>query len=151
MVALRLALVVLLIGGAPLLAWGQTPDSVRADTTDAVAHPTEVAERITEAFSNADPTRLLSPSADQVEVGLFGTRTFYSRSQSFYVLRNVFEEHPPHRFSVTDVTRTGESCFVAGRYEPDGTDRVFQVYARFVQGEDEAWRLREIRIDDGGG
>lgn len=139
----RLCLVLLLVGGAwgVPLAWGQESDSTAAG-------PPEIVDRVTEAFVQGDAERLLVPSADRVEVTLFGARTFYSNAQAFYVLRDFFRSHTPHDFSIADVTEAGTSYFVRGRYEQDRVDRPLHVYVRFARGEEEAWQLHEVRIED---
>lgn len=143
MTFLRLSLVLFLLGGGGevSVAWGQAADS----TADG---PADVVERVTEAFGQGDPERLLVPSADRVEVTLFGARTFYSNAQAFYVLRDFFRSHAPRAFSVNDVTEAGTSCFVRGIYEQDRVDRPLHVFVRFGKGDEEAWRLHEIRIED---
>ena len=141
MFASRLALLVLLLGmGAPT-AWGQSQDS-----TSGSSEPNQVVDRVTEAFVNGRPEPLLGPATDRVELSLFGTRTFYSSAQAFYVLRDFFSNYAPRRFRVDDVTATDTSCFVSGMYEHTQSERALQVFVRLVQ-QDESWRLHEVRID----
>jgi len=148
MVLLRHVLVFLLAASFCSVAWGQQTDTTSTDTSSVSTQSAKIADRVSGAFANSDPQQLITPSADQIAVSLFGTRTFYSQSQAYYVLRNAFEEHPPHNFSVTDVTQAAGSYFVSGRFQHVNSDRAYQVYARFVRGETNAWRLREIRIDN---
>lgn len=143
MTLMRLSLVLLLMGGvmsAPV-AWGQATDTTAKG-------PSDVVERVTEAFGQGDAERLLVPSADRVEVTLFGARTFYSSAQAFYVLRDFFRSNTPQDFSVDDVTEAGTSCFVRGLYEQDRVDRPFHVFVRFSKEEEVGWRLHEVRIED---
>lgn len=145
MTALRLSLVFLLagMGGAPSMVWGQAPDSV-GHTSDT----TGVVKRVVTAFSEGDAGRLLDPSADRVEVSLFGTRTYYSSAQALYVLREFFRSHVPRRFWVQDVMETETNCFVRGEYEQAHVAQRLHVYVRLDQPEDEeAWRLHEVRIE----
>lgn len=138
----RLSLVLLMLGGGVVpVAWGQEVDSTAEG-------PAEIVERVTEAFGEGDPERLLVPSADRVEVTLFGARTFYSNAQAFYVLRDFFRSHTPQAFSIDDVTEAGTSCFVRGLYEQSRVDRPLHVFVRFGKDEEETWRLQEIRIED---
>lgn len=140
--ALRyIASVVLLVGLGPSAAWGQD------DVGPSHAAPDAVVERISTAFANGDVQRLLSDGADRVEISLFGTRTFYSSGQAFYVLRDFFKTHPPANFVVDDATGAGKSCFVRGRFEHTGGERSLQVYVRLVRDEGDAWRVQEVRID----
>lgn len=144
MARLCLSVVLLFLGMGPSVVSGQEQQTeVPKSTAD------EAVSRIVEAFGQGTAQRLLTPSADRVEVGLFGTRTFYSNAQAFYVLRDFFESYPPHRFSVSDTTQAGESCFVMGEYEHTRGERSLQVYVRLVQDESHAWRLHEVRISKG--
>jgi hypothetical protein len=147
----RLSLVILLLGmGAfPLIVRGQVPDSLAraADSTD--ERRSVVARRVAGALSEGDANRLLRPSADRVEISLFGARTFYSSAQALYVLRKFFRSHAPRRFVIGDVMETGTSCFVRGEYEQARIGRRLQVYVRLDRSERKSpWRLREIRIRD---
>jgi hypothetical protein len=108
--------------------------------------PDTVLQRVTTAFSDGNAQLLLSPAADRVEVSLFGTRTFYSSAQAFYVLREFFDTHPPAAFSVNDATGAGRSCFLRGRLDHAHDERTLQVYVRLVHRGD-AWQLHEVRID----
>jgi hypothetical protein len=139
----RLALILLLIGGGQSLV-----DAARAqETSEAV--PDTVVQRVSAAFRTGNAQLLLTPSADRVEVSLFGTRTFYSSAQAFYVLREFFDVHPPARFSLADTTGAGSSCFLRGQFEHARDERILRVYVRLVRNEEDAWRLHEVRIGSG--
>jgi hypothetical protein len=139
----RLSLILLLAGLGTTVARGQ--DQVPEAAEEAV--PDTVVQRVSTAFRTGDARRLLSPAPDRVEVSLFGTRTFYSSAQAFYVLRDFFETHPPAGFDLADATVAGESCFLRGRLEHTRSERPHQVYVRLVRHEGETWRLHEVRID----
>lgn len=146
----RLSLVILLlgIGAFPPVVQGQTPDSVAhaPDSTSETRSP--VARRVAGAFSEGNASRLLRPSADRVEISLFGARTFYSSAQALYVLREFFRSHAPRRFLIRDVMETGTTCFVQGEYEQARRARRLQVYVRLGQPEGkDLWHLHEIRIE----
>jgi hypothetical protein len=146
----RLSLVILLIGiGAlPPTVRGQTPDSVAHASDSAAAQQSAVAKRVALAFSEGDADRLLRPSADRIEISLFGARTFYSSAQALYVLREFFRSHAPRRFRVRDVMETGAMCFVQGEYEQARRQRRLRVYVRLAQPEgEELWHLHEVRIE----
>lgn len=146
---LRLSMVFLLAGtgGAPLVAQGQAPDST-SPASDTTTKRPAVVERVATAFSEGDASRLLAPSADRVEISLFGARTYYSSAQALYVLRKFFRSHEPHRFSVRDVMETGTSCFVEGEYEQARVAQRLQVYVRLSQFEgEEVWRLDEVTVE----
>lgn len=162
---LRLSMVFLLIGigGAPSVVWGQASDSLD-QVPDSVAQMSEslehtpdstnakrsaVARRVAGAFSDGDASRLLSPSADRIEISLFGTRTFYSSAQALYVLRKFFRSHAPRRFVVGDVMETGTTCFVQGAYEEARVERRLRVYVRLDRPDGEApWHLQEVRVEE---
>lgn len=141
MISVRFALALLLVGMSASTTRGQTPTA-----RDGRAMPDTIVTRVETAFANGDVQRLLTPTADRIEVSLFGTRTFYSSAQAYYVLDDFFERHPPARFTVDDVTETGDSCFLRGRLDHRRDERTLQVYVRLMN-RDGAWRLQEIRID----
>lgn len=141
MVPLRLSLIVLLIGLSSFPAWGQDQST---DVPEGV--PDTVVQRVSTAFTNGNPQLLLSPSADRVEVSLFGTRTFYSSAQAFYVLRDFFDSYPPVDFALGDATGTGNISFLRGQFDHIRDERTLQIYVRLVQ-RDGAWQLHEVRID----
>lgn len=142
MFSLRLVLVLVLVGMGASIVRGQP-----RDTTDATARPEHVVNRVTDAFVNGSADRLLGPATDRVEISLFGTRTFYSSAQAFYVLRDFFSNYAPRRFRVDDVTATDVSCFVSGTYDHAQSERALQVFVRLIQQEEAGWRLHEVRID----
>lgn len=150
MTVLRLSLVCLLvaIGGLPLSAQGQASDSLgqKADSTEGTS---TVARRVAVAFTEGDAGRLLTPSADRIEISLFGARTFYSSAQALYVLREFFRRHTPQRFQVRDVMKTGTNCFVRGQYEQSSRVRNLRVYVRLEQPDGgDLWYLHEVRIEN---
>lgn len=136
----RLVLALLLVGLGARGTYGQD-----RPTAPAVVPDTVVA-RVATAFADGDAQTLLTPATDRVEVSLFGTRTFYSSAQAFYVLRDFFDSHPPADFATGDATATGRSAFVQGRYDHRRDERTLQVYVRLVH-RDERWQLQEVRID----
>ncbi len=140
-------LLIIVIGGAPPVVWGQEPDSV-SRSPDSTEEASAIARRVATAFSEGDASRLLTPSADRVEISLFGVRTFYSSAQALYVLREFFRSHVPRRFRIRDVMETGTSCFVQGEYEQARRARRLQVYVRLGQPErGDLWHLQEVRIE----
>jgi len=142
----------ILVGGLPSGAQGQASDSLTATADSMSEASSTVARRVAAAFTEGNAGRLLSPSADRVEISLFGVRTYYSSAQALYVLREFFRRHTPRRFRVEDVMETGTNCFVRGEYEQaDRTPRL-QVYVRLGQPEDGTlWHLREVRIESPSG
>ena len=145
---LLVAFLVIGIAGPPPLAWGQPADSTALSADSTTALPSAVTQRVVTAFTEGNARRLLTPSADRVEISLFGSRTFYSSSQALYVLREFFRSHAPGRFVVADVMETGTSCFVQGRYEEARMTRRHHVYVRLDQSEDaDLWSLHEVRIE----
>lgn len=141
MAPVRFVLVLLLVGMGASVAQGQSTDPGEAE-----AVPDTLVQRVSTAFADGDAQLLLTPAADRVEVSLFGTNTFYSNAQAFYVLRDFFDTHPPADFAVGDVTETGNSFFVRGRFDHDRGERPLQVYVRLVRRE-EMWQLQEVRIN----
>jgi hypothetical protein len=142
MTPVRITLILLLVGFGVTAARGQVPIQ---ETPAAV--PDSVAHRVVTAFVEGDAETLLTPATDRVELSLFGARTFYSKAQAFYVLREFFDLHPPVDFQLSDVTAAENSCFVRGQFTHDEGQRPLQVYARFVARE-AVWRLQEVRIDE---
>ena len=140
----RLSFVLLVTGMSVSAAVGQ---SSAPGGTDAV--PDTVVQRISTAFQSGNAQLLLSPSADRVEVSLFGARTLYSSAQAFYVLRDFFEAHPPSRFALADTTGAGTSGFLRGTFVHTRGERSLRVYVRLVRHEDDAWQLHEVRIGAG--
>jgi len=138
----RVSMMVLLAGLGTTAAQGQNQNEEPAP-----AVPDTVVQRVTTAFQAGNARRLLSPAADRIEVSLFGTRTFYSSAQAFYVLREFFDTHSPVDFVLVDATGAGKSCFLRGRLAPARDERPLQVYVRLVRGGTETWQLHEVRID----
>jgi hypothetical protein len=141
----RLTMVVLL---TMLSATAALAQERIGETTKAV--PDTVMQRVTTAFRDGDARRLLSLAADRVEVSLFGTRTFYSRAQAYYVLRNFFDEYPPTNFALVDATGAGKSSFLRGRVDHSRGERPLRTYVRMVRHENGFWQVHEVRIDSGG-
>ncbi|MFB6232409.1 MAG: DUF4783 domain-containing protein [Salinibacter sp.] len=146
----RLSLVLLLagIGGFPSAVRGQAPDTTGGTSDTTQDAPPAVVQRVAAAFSEGNAQRLLKPSADRVEVNLFGERTYYSSAQALYVLRNFFRGHKPSRFSVKDAVEKATNYFVRGRYEQARVAQQLLVYVRLGRvEEDSAWQLQEVRIE----
>ena len=144
-----LVLLLVLVGSGPHVGWGQPADSIASAPDSTLGAPRAVVQRVAAAFAEGNATRLLTPSADRVEITLFGARTFYSNAQALYVLREFFRRHAPHGFRVQDVMAAGTSCFVQGAYEPSRRTSQLQVYVRLgqLEGED-LWRLHEVRVQE---
>jgi len=129
-----------------LVALGFTASSVFAQSSapDTTA-PSSVVQRVQQALSTGDASVLLTPAADRVEVNLFGTRTFYSRDQAFYVLQNFFKEHGPRRFAVQDTVQTESTYFVTGTYWHVRDERPLRVFVR-LSAAAARWELQEVRV-----
>ncbi len=144
-----LVLLLVLVGSGPHVGWGQAADSLASAPDSTLEAPRAVVQRVAAAFAEGNATRLLTPSADRVEITLFGARTFYSNAQALYVLREFFRRHAPHGFRVQDVMEAGTSCFVQGAYEPSRRTSQLQVYVRLGRLKDEdLWRLHEVRVQE---
>lgn len=145
---LTLVFVFVGIGALPSFVHGQAPDSLESapDSTEEVT--SAVVKRVAGAFSEGDANRLLVPSADRVEINLFGARTYYSSAQALYVMREFFRNHVPHRFSVKDVMETPKSYFVQGKYQQARVAQRLDVYIRFGHSDgEESWQLQEVSIE----
>lgn len=127
-----------LVVSSPVLAQGQASASRPI--------PDAIVQDLGSAFSNGDAQALLDHATDRVEISLFGTRTYYSRAQALYVLRDFFKKHPPQRFESDEVAEAGTTYFVTGRYWHLRTDQPLQLYVR-VSTESEDWNLHEVRIE----
>jgi len=130
-----------------LVALGFTASSVFAQSSvpDTTASLPSVVERVQRALSAGAPSTLLTPAADRVEITLFGTRTFYSRDQAFYVLQNFFKEHGPRRFAVQDTVQTERTYFVTGTYWHTRDEQPLRIFVR-LSAADARWKLQEVRI-----
>lgn len=107
--------------------------------------PSELVDRVSAAFQSGDAQRLLGETSSRIEVGLPGTRAYYSRSQAVYVLREFFQEHDPTRFTVDDVSEAGTSYFVTGRFWHSRSEQPMHVYTRFANGD--SYTVYEIRVE----
>lgn len=147
--ALRLLVVLLLV---PLAVASPSAQAQDTDTTglvpDTIAgNRSPVVQRVVRAFSEGDATRLLVPSADRVEISLFGARTHYSSAQALYVIRDFFRSHAPQRFRVEDVMETGSTCLVRGQYTQARVAQRLEIYVRLDLVDDgDAWELQEVNI-----
>jgi len=113
------------------------------DSSNAV--PRKLVDRVVAAFQAGDAQRLLGNTSARIEVGLPGTRAYYSRSQAVYVLREFFQEHDPVRFTVEDISQAGASYFVTGRFWHSRSEQPMNVYTRFASGSSHT--LYEIRVE----
>lgn len=150
MTVLRLSLVLLLagFGGVPSVLQAQPADSTEALSDTTMTESPVAVDRVVTAFSEGSANHLLTPSADRVEISLFGARTYYSSAQALYVLREFFRDHAPHRFSVEDVMGSETSCFVRGTYEQVRAAQRLHVYVRLGRvGEEAPWHLQEVNIE----
>lgn len=111
----------------------------------AASVPAELVNRVSAAFQNGDVQQLLGETSNRIEVGLPGTRAYYSRSQAVYVLREFFQEHDPTRFTVEDVSEAGTSYFVTGRFWHSRSEQPMHVYTRFAN--EDAYTVYEIRVE----
>jgi len=107
--------------------------------------PSELVDRVSVAFQTGDVEQLLGETSSRIEVGLPGTRAYYSRSQAVYVLREFFKEHDPSRFTVDDVSEAGTSYFVTGRFWHSRSEQPMRVYTRFASGTSNT--VYEIRVE----
>ena len=138
---LRILLAFCLISGffVPAASWAQSslPDSV--DTAPAV-------DRVTTAFQHGDPEALFATAADRVELSLLGSRSFYSASQGFYVMRNFLRQHPPKQFAVQRTAWADDSFFVMGHFQHTRADGPVRVIVRF-DSDPPHWILHELRVE----
>lgn len=131
--------------------WGPVQAQDSSQDRDPVAPASgpvgaSLVQRVEASFRAGDPELLLSPAAERIEISRFGTRTFYSRSQAFYVLEDFFKEYGPRDFQARDVTEAGTNTFVTGLYWHVRAERPFRVYVRLSESSDD-WHLQEVRIE----
>jgi len=105
-----------------------------------------VLERVYEAFSKGDASALLRECSDQIELGLFGATTLYSRAQATYVLQGFFRDYPPSRFVVEDSNRSADDVFLSGRYWYRRTEQPLDVFMRFRR-RGPTHEVREVRVE----
>lgn len=128
-----------------VLALCAGPSYAQQADNAAASVPSELVSRVSAAFQNGDAQQLLGETSNRIEVGLPGTRAYYSRSQAVYVLREFFEEHDPTRFTVEDVSEAGASYFVTGRFWYSRSEQPMHVYTRFANGD--GYTVYEIRVE----
>lgn len=133
----------LFVTGLMIIAMGGGTSRSIAQPTDS---PTEVRERIKQAFEGGGAEQLLTPAADRVEISILGMQTYYSRDQALYVLQDFFKNYAPRQFAFEDVSRAEKDFFATAQYWYGQAERPLQVYVRLTQ-RDEAWILQEIRLD----
>lgn len=102
--------------------------------------------RVVNTFEEGAPEQLFTPAAERIDVSLLGSRSYYSRSQAFYVMRDYFRHHAPRAFAVNRTARADASLFVMGTYHHAQSDAPVHVMVRFDQ-HDTAWMLREVRVE----
>ena len=141
-----LALAALLVGTGPALALAQDAESALADSTE----HSEAVHRVVQAFEEGTPETLFAPSAERIDVSVLGSRSYYSRSQAFYVMRDYFRQHAPRAFAVSRTAQAETSLFVMGTYHHAQADAPVRVMVRFDArntSQDTAWIFREVRIE----
>ncbi len=99
-----------------------------------------------QAFEEGMPEALFTPAADRIDVSLLGSRSYYSQSQAFYVMRDYFRHHAPRSFSVDRTAEADASLFVMGTYHHAQADTPVYVMVRFDEGTT-TWVLHEVRIE----
>jgi hypothetical protein len=117
----------------------------QSQTSASTPIPEAILNDLANALTGGDAEALLANGSDRVEVSLFGTRTYYSRAQALYVLRDFFKKYGPRRFEADDVAEAGQMYFVTGRYWHLRAERPLRIYLR-VSLQNESWRLHEVRV-----
>lgn len=140
----------LCLAGLPRDARAQQPsnsqEQMQADTTAAaILVPEHLVRRVSSAFRQGNAAQLLETTAERIDVGLPGARAYYSRSQAVYVLRAFFQQHPPQRFEVGEISKASSSYFITGRYWYAQGEQPMRVYTRFATEETDP--LQEIRVE----
>lgn len=137
--AFPLLVLMVLVAVATLpLASLHAQQSASADTS-AVQHHLRM------AFIEGDARALLDTAPDRVAVSLFGARSFYSRAQAVYVLRDFFKEYPPQRFQVRTESQAQTNYLLVGRYWHARDHQPFRVYLHLRYRD--RWWLEEVRIE----
>jgi hypothetical protein len=135
-----LLLLVGLLGSMPYTATAQ-----HTSPADSSAHQTAI-HRVMQAFEEGMPEALFTPAADRIDVSLLGSRSYYSQSQAFYVMRDYFRHHAPRSFSVDRTAEADASLFVMGTYHHAQADTPVYVMVRFDE-DATTWVLHEVRIE----
>lgn len=102
-------------------------------------------KRLQTAFVEGDARALLETASERLAVSLFGARSFYSRAQAAYVLRDFFKEYPPQRFQVRTESHTPTNYLLVGRYWHARTQQPLRVYLHLRYRDQ--WGLEEVRIE----
>lgn len=143
-VRVRTLLIALLLGtallGLPHLGMAQSSPSA-----DSSAHA-EAVDRVVQTFEKGTPETLFASAAERVELSVLGSRSYYSRSQAFYVIRDYLRQHAPRSFAIDRTAEADASLFVMGIYHHDQADTPVRVMVRFDEGST-AWVFHELRIE----
>lgn len=111
---------------------------------DSSAHAAAV-DRVTTTFEDGSPETLFAAAAERIDLSVLGSRSYYSRSQAFYVVRDYFRQHAPRSFTIDRTTNTESSLFIMGTYHHNQADAPVRVVVRFDEGST-AWIFHELRI-----
>jgi hypothetical protein len=139
-----LVLVAALAGVLPSPASGQSADASPEDSTRHAA-----VKRVVQTFEEGAPETLFNPAAERIDVSLLGSRSYYSQSQAFYVMRDYFRQHAPRAFTVNRTAQAETSLFVMGTYHHAQADAPVYVMVRFDTHDvarNAAWVFHEVRI-----
>ena len=137
-------LTVLLIGLGILMLPSVGMAQSSSPPADSSAHAAAV-DRVVKTFEEGAPKTLFASAAERVDLNVLGSRSYYSRSQAFYVVRDYFRHHPPRSFDVERTAQADASLFVMGIYRHDQADTPVRVMVRFDEGST-TWIFHELRI-----
>ena len=100
---------------------------------------------LTHAIAAGDAASVLSFAGSRLDIGIFGTRRTYSRSQASFVLKRFFSENPPEAVELERATGTADGWYASVRYRAGRQTKPIRMYMR-LRRERGAWRLRELVV-----
>lgn len=103
-------------------------------------------EQARRALAAGDARLLMDGAAERLELSVLAPSALYTRSQAMYVLQKFFEQHPPRRCVLQNVSQAEGSWFAAALYWHARAEQPYQVYLRLRQ-RGPTWELREVRIE----
>lgn len=106
----------------------------------------DVLERVETGMEAADADAVLADASARVEIVLFGQGGVFRQAQASHVLRDFFRRHPPERVQISEPSSSDDGQTATGRYFTRAGGAPYGVRV-MLRGEDGAWELASIRID----
>ena len=101
--------------------------------------------QIQDAIESGNADGIVQRAGSYVEVSVLGSSTLYSRSQSAYILREFFRQHPPKRFAFQRKMNVGKDWYMYGTYW-NSTDRETYRMEIRMRWNGRAYEIKNISI-----